>query len=156
MQKSPIFRFGTTRKFFHAIGKKEKCPLLIGGGVLGSLVDVSQNFWKLVDVFFPKTGIFFEIFEMYLPTSQKSLYIAFLFTNFPNISKKVLKNFQISKKVLKIFCGALGAAENLSFTIFCLPHILGQYTQFKGPTTLLNSIFERHLKPFHTWQMYLQ
>ena len=26
--------------------------------MVGTLVDVSQNFWKLVDVFFPKTGIF--------------------------------------------------------------------------------------------------
>ena len=37
--------------------------------------------------------VFFEIFEIYLPTSpQKSLSIAFLLTNFEKISKKVLKN----------------------------------------------------------------
>ena len=42
----------------------------------------------------PKIGDFFEIFEMYLHTTpQKSLFIAFLLTNFPKISKKVLKNF---------------------------------------------------------------
>ena len=47
---------------------------------------------------FPKNGHFFEIFEMHLPTTpQKSLFIAFLLTNFPKISKKVLKNFQDAK-----------------------------------------------------------
>ena len=59
-----------------------------------TLVDVSQNFWPLVDVFFVQKWVFLEIIEIYLPISpEKSLFIAFLLTNFPKISKKVLKNF---------------------------------------------------------------
>ena len=77
-----------------------------GGGGHPILVDVSQNFWKLVDVFFFKNGDFFEIFEMYLPTTpQKSLFIAFLLTNFPKISKKVLKNF--SRRLRRRKCGEI-------------------------------------------------
>ena len=91
-------------------------PGVFGGGV-GTLVDVSQSFCKLVDVFFPKNGDFFEIFEMNLPTTpQKSLFIAFLLTNFPKISKKVLKNFQVSKEVLKNFSRCLRHRENPLFS----------------------------------------
>ena len=44
--------------------------------------------------FLPKMRIFSKIFEILLHTTpQKSLFIAFLLTNFPKISKKVLKNF---------------------------------------------------------------
>ena len=65
------------------------------------MVDVSQNFWKMVDIFFPKVGHFFKIFEMYLPTTpQKSFFIAFLLTNIFRNKKKL--------KILKLYCQNLG------------------------------------------------
>ena len=79
-----------------------------------------SKFLEVGRCIFPQNGYFFEIFEMYLPTTpQKSLFIAFLLTNFPKISKKVLKNFQISKKVHKIFFRRLRCRENPPFSNFC-------------------------------------
>ena len=60
--------------------------------------------WR--NTFLPKIGDFFEIFEIYLHTTpQKSLFIAFLLTNFPKISKKVLKNF--SRRLRRRKCGEI-------------------------------------------------
>ena len=71
--------------FRNSFSKKHEKELLTpytfqgyGGGGHPTLVDVSQNFWKLVDVFFPKNGVVFEIFEMYQPTTpQQSLLLHF-------------------------------------------------------------------------------
>merc|ERR1712112_305738 len=78
--------------------------------------------WR--NTFCPKSGIFFEIFEMYLHTTpQKSLFIAFLLTNFPKISKKVLKNFsrRLRRREKHTF-GAFGAES------------VEKYPNFFGPT----------------------
>ena len=65
------------------------------GGALGTLVYVL--FWGGVGRCISKTSkkwAFVEIFEKLLPKpAKKSLFITFLLTNFPKISKKVLKNF---------------------------------------------------------------
>ena len=58
-----------------------------GEGVVGTLVDVFQKFWKLVDVFFPN-WVFFEIFEMCLPTMQWSKCV-----NFDTIFISIIENF---------------------------------------------------------------
>ena len=86
---------------------------------------------------FPKNGDFFEILEMYLPTPpQKSLFIAFLLTYFPKISKKVLKNFS----------WRLRRRENPPFSIFrppgtdltgTAPQYLGQSTEPHPPPNIL-------------------
>merc|ERR1711873_254344 len=53
-----------------------------------------RNFGPVEKYFFAKNEDFSKIFEILIHRSpQKSLFIAFLLTNFPNISKKVLKNF---------------------------------------------------------------
>ena len=67
---------------------------IFGEGGEGTCGEILSKFCPVEKYFLPKIGDFFEIFEMYLHTTpQKSLFIAFLLTNFPKISKKVLKNF---------------------------------------------------------------
>ena len=76
------------------------------GGVRAPVEKYFRNFALWRNTFCPKSGIFFEIFEMYLHTTpQKSLFIAFLLTNFPKISKKVLKNF--SRRLRRRKCGEI-------------------------------------------------
>ena len=86
---------------------------VFGGGGHPTLLDVSKKFWKLVDVFF--RGYLFEIFEIYLPTPPQKPNLLHLFNKYPKNFKKVLKNFEISKKVLK----------NFSRRFFCPPLIDG-------------------------------
>ena len=96
----------------------------------------------LVDVFFPKNKDFFEIFEMYLPTtSQKSLIIAFLLTNLPKISRKRSKICKFRKNCLKIFRGAFGAAKTPLFPIFCpSPLVDGPPLRSNPPIPLITTI----------------
>ena len=53
---------------------------------------------------FPKKWAFFEIFEILLPRPpQKPLFTAFLLTNFPKMTKKMLKNVSLRLRRRKIF-----------------------------------------------------
>ena len=75
----------------------------IWGGGLSPLVNVSPNLWPLVEVFFSQKWVFFETFEIYLPTPpQNSLFIAFLLTNFPKIPKKRSKISNKRGKLKKV------------------------------------------------------
>merc|ERR1712055_883605 len=79
---------------------------VLGGGVRAPVEKYFRNFALWRNTFCPKSRIFFEIFEMYLHTTpQKSLFIAFLLTNFPKISKKVLKKF--SRRLRRRKCGEI-------------------------------------------------
>ena len=74
------------------------------GGVVGTLVDVSQNFWNLVDVFFPKNGDFSKFSRCITKNTQKSIFSAFLLTNFPKFSKKSAQKFSnFEKNAQKFF-----------------------------------------------------
>ena len=74
--------------------------------------------------FFSKKSVFFEIFEMYLPTiPQKSLFIAFLLTNFEKSAQKFFAVPSASRAHFQ-FCpslfGAFGATKTALYTLFSL------------------------------------
>ena len=92
---------------------RNKSRILGRSRVVGTLVDVSQNFWKLVDAFSPKRVFYRNLRDVSTNNTQKINFIAFSLTNFPKISKKVLKNFsrRLRRRKKHIF-GAFGA-ENV-------------------------------------------
>ena len=96
----------------------------IWGGVTPPVEKYFEIFGLWRNTFLPKNEDFSKIFEILLHRSpQKSLFIAFLLTNFPKISKKVLKNFsrRLRRREKHTF-GAFGAES------------VEKYPNFFGPT----------------------
>merc|ERR1711989_15101 len=103
--------------------------------------------------FLPKIGDFFEIFEIYLHTTpQKSLFIAFLLTNFPKISKKVLKKFsrRLRRREKHTF-GAFGAESVEKYLDFWGPSVEKPPPPFGGspPPKKKSLWFLQHLSEFN-------
>ena len=69
------------------------------------MVDVSPNFWPLVEVFFSQKWVFFRNFrDISTNTTPKITFYCIFINNFLKESKKVLRNFS----------GAFGAAKKLA------------------------------------------
>ena len=97
------------------------CSRALGGGH-PTLVDVSQKFWTLVDVFFSQNRYFFRNFQdVYTNNNPKITFYCILIYKLPKNFEKRAWFFLISRKCSKIFCSAFGATKNTFFFNFLPP-----------------------------------
>ena len=72
-------------------------------------------------MYFSQKRVFFRNFRDVSTNTPKITFYCIFINKFPKMSKRVLKNFQNSKKVLKIFSRRRRRRENPPFSIFCPP-----------------------------------